>query len=27
MCPERINIRNVEDQPAPPRHGVTSFEV
>jgi len=23
MCPERIHIRNVEDQPAPPRHTAT----
>jgi hypothetical protein len=27
MCPERIHIRNVEDQPAPPRHCVPLFEV
>ena len=27
MCPERIHIRNVQDQPAPLRHTVTLFEV
>jgi hypothetical protein len=27
MCPERIHVRNVEDQPAPPRHSITLFEV
>jgi hypothetical protein len=27
MGPERIHIRNVEDQPAPSRHSITLFEV
>ena len=27
ICPKRIHIRDMEDQPTPPRHSVTSFEV
>src|SRR5437773_10201089 len=27
VCPERIPVRDVEDQPAPARHCVTLFEV